>query len=193
MATDTEKFRTFIGIRPNEAALKFIKSFKRQYGKAAWAKHIRWTAEPNIHITMRFLGDLVQQQITQIQTGLDLLLQDQTSFEVTINSPRPFPTAKKARMLAALVHKNEELQRLAEAIEALVVDAGVAPEQRAFRGHLTVGRFRRPVKGLDELLQQTATLRMPVDHIILFKSELKPTGAEYTEIANFRFQPLRNN
>ncbi|MGD8937739.1 MAG: RNA 2',3'-cyclic phosphodiesterase [Gammaproteobacteria bacterium] len=191
MTTDTEKFRTFIGIKLSETALAFIDNFKHQHSKDPWIKHIRWTAESNIHITMRFLGDLYLEQIQQIQAGLKIFLESQSVFTVTITSPQPFPSVKKARMLASLVHKNAVLQQIAEAMEALAVEAGVTPEERPFRGHITVGRFRKPVKGLEGLLAVTDTTTMPIDHVILFKSELKPTGAEYTEIAKFTLQPTK--
>lgn len=189
MNNDTEKYRSFIGIRLNDAALAFINDFKQQHSQEPWIKQIRWTTESNIHITMRFLGDLRLEQIQQIETGLRNLLENQSAFVVTITTPQPFPGIKRARMLATLVHKNQELQLIAEAIEKLAVEAGVAPEERPFRGHITVGRFRKPVKGLEGLLANTDTMIMPIDNVVLFRSELKPTGAEYTEIAKFVLQP----
>lgn len=189
MNNNTEKFRTFIGIRPNDSALAFINNFKQQHGQEPWIKQIRWTPEPNIHVTMRFLGDLRLEQIQQIETGLRHLLENKSAFAVTITTPQPFPGVKRARMLATLVHKNQELQKMAEGIEKLAVEAGVAPEERPFRGHITVGRFRKPVKGLEGLLANTDTMTMPIDNVVLFKSELKPTGAEYSEIAKFLLQP----
>lgn len=191
MNTDSEKFRAFIGIKPNGEALAFINNFKQQHNKEPWVKQIRWTAEPNIHITMRFLGDLRLEQLQHIESGLRRLLENQSAFEVTITTPHPFPGFKRARMLATLVHKNQDLQELAEAIESLAVEAGVAPEERPFRGHMTVGRFRKPVKGLEDLLAITDTTTMPVDHVILFTSELKPTGAEYTEVAKVLLQQVK--
>ncbi|KPJ96101.1 MAG: hypothetical protein AMJ53_01460 [Gammaproteobacteria bacterium SG8_11] len=189
MNKNSDKIRAFIGIKPSDAALAFIQTFKQANSDAPWVKQIRWTAEPNIHITMRFLGDLTADQINQIETGLGYLLENQTSFEVTITEPQPFPSAKKARILAALVHKNQTLLKMAEAIESLAVKAGVAPEERPFRGHITIGRFRKPAKGLQELLQNPATMHMPINNVVLFKSDLKPTGAEYTELASFHFNP----
>ena len=104
-------------------------------------------------------------------------------------APQPFPGVKKARMLATLIHKNQDLQQLATGIETIAVGAGVAPEERPFRGHMTVGRFRKPPKGLEGLLANTDTLIMPVDNVVFFKSELKPTGAEYSEIAKYMLKP----
>ena len=173
MNNETEKFRTFIGIRPNDAALAFIKDFKQQHSQEPWIKQIRWTPELNIHITMRFLGDLRLEQIQQIETSLRNLLQNQSAFAVTITAPQPFPGVKKARMLATLIHKNQDLQQLAAGIETIAVEAGVAPEERPFRGHMTVGRFRKPPKGLEGLLANTDTLIMPVHNVVFFKSELK--------------------
>lgn len=188
MSTDNEKFRTFIGIKLDNAALAFINTFKQQHSQDPWIKQIRWTAEPNIHLTMRFLGDLNLDQIKQIETGLEQLLENQSDFDVTITTPQPFPSVKKTRMLAALVHKHPSLQHMAEGIEKLAIHAGVAAEDRPFRGHITIGRFRKPVRGLHALLTVTDTIMMPIDHVILFKSELKPTGAEYTELAKFQLQ-----
>jgi 2'-5' RNA ligase len=183
-----EKYRTFIGIKLNEQALSFLGTFKQQHTKAPWTNHIRWTKDANIHITVRFLGDLTPEQIEQVKTGLTVLLEKQTAFEVVMTAPQPFPSVKKARMLASLIHKNPVLQQLAEDIEKIAVEAGVAPEERPFKGHITVGRFRKRVKGLEELLAITDTLTTQVDNVVFFKSDLKPTGAEYAEISRFVLQ-----
>lgn len=183
-----EKYRTFIGIKLSEQALAFLETFRLQHTKTPWAKQIRWTKEANIHITVRFLGDLAAEQIAQIKTGLSALLEKHTAFEVTMTAPKPFPSLKKARMLASLIHKNSILEKLAHDIENIAVEAGVAPEERLFKGHITVGRFRNRAKGLDELLAITNTITTQVDNVVFFKSDLKPTGAEYTEITRFALQ-----
>jgi 2'-5' RNA ligase len=183
--SDSERFRSFIGIKLNTAALVFLQAFKQHHTHRPWARQIRWTSDANLHITVRFLGDLTMEQIKRIESNLASLLENQAAFVVTMTAPQPFPTVKKSRMLAALIHKNQTLQQLAEDIEKIAVAAGVAPEERHFKGHITVGRFRKRVKGLEELLVITDTIEVPVDNVILFKSELKPTGAEYSEIAKF--------
>ena len=180
-----ETIRSFIGITLSPAAQEFLRAFRQQHNREPWSKQIRWTAESNIHITMRFLGDVTSEQLICLQNGLGQLLEGSPRFEVTMTTPRPFPSVKRARLLAALIHKNQSLQQMAEDIEKRVVEAGVPPEDRPFQGHITVGRFRKPVKGLESLLVNTDTLIMPIDRVILFKSDLKPTGAEYTEIARF--------
>lgn len=188
MNSKPEKFRSFIGINPNADVMAFLHAFKQQHRQDSWVKHIRWTMETNIHLTMRFLDDLTWEQIEQIKTGLEPIAANQTPFRVTVSTPHPFPSPRKARILAAQVHKDETLDQLAMAIDALAISAGVPEETRQFRGHLTVGRFRNPLKHLDDLLQETATVPMPIDHVILFKSELKPTGAEYNELGKYVFK-----
>jgi 2'-5' RNA ligase len=184
-SNNPEKIRSFIGIQPNNATMAFLQSFKQQHGQDSWVKFIRWTAENNIHLTMRFLGDLIPEQIEQLKSGLEPIAKNQAPFSVTVTTPRPFPTAKKARILAAQILKSEPLEQLANNIDTLAISAGVAKEDRPFRGHLTVGRFRSPMKHLNALLQETATTDMVIDHIILFKSLLKTTGAEYFEMGRF--------
>jgi len=188
MNSSPEKFRSFIGINPGAEVSAFLQSFKQQHSKETWVKHIRWTKETNIHLTMRFLGDLSWEQIEQIKSGLEPIANNQSSFIVTVGTPQPFPSPKKARILAAQVLRNETLEQLATAIDALAISAGVPKEDRPFRGHLTVGRFRNPMKHLDELIRETNSVSMPVDHVILFKSDLKSTGAEYLEMGKFLFK-----
>lgn len=185
MTTDSDKIRSFIGIKPSDAVLTFIKAFKQRHINDAWAKQIRWTAEPNIHLTMSFLGDLTEDQINQLESGLRILSENQSTFEITLTTPQAFPSAKKARILASLILKNQSLQQLAADIETLAISAGAEQEDRPFRGHITIGRFRQLGKDLEELANETCTVTMPVNQIILYKSDLKPTGAEYTEIAKF--------
>lgn len=184
----TSKIRSFIGIKPNQATMTLINEFKQQHQNAAWAKHIRWTREENIHLTVRFLGDLVQDQIDTIKNELRSLLSHQAAFNIRLNSPTPFPTLKKARMLACLVHANPELTALAAQINKVAIRAGVADEGRAFRGHLTIGRFRNRAKGLADLLASTQTVTMPVDHVVFYKSDLQPGGAVYSKIEKYSLQ-----
>ena len=191
MNSHIEKIRSFIGIDPNAEVSAFLQAFKQQHSKDPWAQHIRWTSEANIHLTMRFLGDLTLEQIEKINSALKPITENQSAFKVIVTTPQPFPTPNKARILASQVQKNETLRQLAQTLDELAINAGVAGEDRPFRGHLTVGRFRHPVKHLNELLQETATVTMPIDHVILFKSELKSTGAEYVEIGKYYFKDLQ--
>jgi 2'-5' RNA ligase len=188
MTNTTNLTRAFIGINPTPPVLEFYQQFQQRHADAPWAQKLRWTKPENIHITMRFLGAIDPAQLEQISTQLDQRLVKQKTIPITLTSPQPFPSLKKARMLASLVQKNDQLEQLAGVLETIAVDADLEPETRPFRGHVTVGRFRKPVRGLQDLLQDPSTVSMDVDHVILFKSELKSTGAEYTQLKNLHFK-----
>jgi len=188
MNAHPETIRSFIGINPSAEVRAFLQDFKKRHSKDSWVKHIRWTTETNVHLTMRFLGDLTMAQIEQLKSGLEPIAKHQSSFNVHVGTPQPFPTPRKARILASQVQKSEPLEQLASSLDALALSVGVPKEDRPFRGHLTLGRFRNPMKHMDELLQETATVSMPIDHVILFKSELKSTGAEYLELGKYLFE-----
>jgi 2'-5' RNA ligase len=181
----SERFRAFIATDPNDAVLNFYRQFAQDHADKAWTKNMRWTKPENIHLTLRFLGDINNEQSTYITEQLGGLLTQQNAFEIIVTSPQPFPSLHKARMLASLVQKNTNLDSLAHAIETIAVAAGLEGERRPFRGHLTIARFRKPVKGLSDLIKEPSTAVMPVDSVIFYKSVLTPQGPQYTQLKKF--------
>lgn len=93
---------------------------------------------------------------------------------------------QRARVLwAGITEGQQPLQALAQAVEEAMQACGFAPEDRPFRGHLTLGRVKLPGHGsqLAEQLALHATERfgeMCVSEIRLMRSELLPHGARYT-------------
>jgi 2'-5' RNA ligase len=82
------------------------------------------------------------------------------------------------------------MRRLAAAIDTALEPLGFPPENRPFRGHVTLARVRSP-RGLDRLaraLEAAAETRMgewTADDVVLYRSRLRPTGAIYEPLAHF--------
>ena len=104
-----------------------------------------------------------------------------------------FPSLKSPRVVwIGIEDQGGQLVRLQNQIEKEMANLGFEEEKRAFSPHLTLGRVRSP-RGKDELVKYLLDERervfgeINVDRVILFKSELKPTGAVYTVLKEFSF------
>ncbi len=145
---------------------------------------IRWVSQTNFHLTLKFLGDVGESKIEPIGTALEQDIHPFPRFTINAKGLGVFPDVKRPRILWA-GFEGDRLAGLAWRVETALTRQGFAPEIRAFKEHLTVGRWRQfkgsPAKLEDELARwkRQEFGQSSVDEIILFQSVLKPEGASY--------------
>lgn len=152
------------------------------------AMPIRWVATGNIHLTLKFLGDIAPAKVPAIAARMDTATAAESSFRLHARRVGVFPNRRNARViwvgLDGDVGRLITLQAdLASALEAI----GFGQEDRRFQPHLTIGRSRGRIDAqtLGEALgplQEIASDAFAVDRLMLFKSELTPAGAQYTRL-----------
>lgn len=152
---------------------------------------LRWPPLRNIHLTLKFLGDVEEAHVDAIAEALGAQARLRSPFELHVGELGVFPNARRPRVLWVGVRVGDELMRLQRGIERECERLGFAPERRAFAPHLTLARVQRGArpKDLQRLAEwvgerksaQVGTER--INEVALFRSELKPSGAEYTKIA----------
>ena len=175
----TEKLRTFIAIEPDPELQDQLLAITGKFGDMPWAKRIRWLPKNNIHITIRFLGNIEAARVSTISVQIEQALTEIKPFVVSLTAPHLFPSAKRGRIIAALTHEDEQLTALAEKIESAVVIAGVPAESRRFRGHITIGRSRTVIKNFDLGAYSRESMLMNINRIIFYQSILDQSGAQY--------------
>lgn len=182
---ETSVARVFFGIRPDETALSSLLAGQRTLQAHPWNSSVRWTAPENIHLTLRFLGDMPRDRITEVTSFVsDKLGAVSGQFEIT--GVAFFPNRKRPAVVAATVADNPSLSRLADRLNHLSEHFGYKLEKRKFRPHITLGRCRKDfprsadIKGLFE-----EHLVVRYHHVILFESITGRDGAQYREIAQF--------
>lgn len=158
---------------------------------------IRWTPEENMHLTLKFLGDTPESRIQEVGEALEAVAADQESFRLVFGGLGAFPDTRNPRILwVGLAAGQEEMARLALAVETRMVRLGFAKEERPFSPHLTLGRVRSP-KNLESFLrafQETkyhSDLSVMVDHLTLYQSTLTPEGSVYRALQRVDFKPGR--
>lgn len=147
---------------------------------------LRWVAEENLHVTLRFLGEVERPQAEHIAAALTRVRSD--SFEFRLKGVGCFDR-KDGGALWIGVAERAPVAALAAKVDRACVAAGLAPERRAFHPHVTLARFGRGAQAAAEaFVERNQPVDLPtftVDRFSLFESRLSRHGATYEEVANY--------
>lgn len=182
--------RTFIALDIPPAIQKSVQLQVNNLRSILGDSAIRWVPVNNIHLTLKFLGDVSQSDVDNLNQIVHRLAKSHPAFDININNLGSFPSSKRARVLLIRVQAPAELEALQNGIESDCTRVGFKPESGPFNPHLTIGRVRRGIspsdqakirKTLEEVkIDSLGTAR--VDSLHLYKSELKPSGSVYTKL-----------
>jgi RNA 2',3'-cyclic 3'-phosphodiesterase len=151
---------------------------------------VRWVPPQNMHLTLKFLGDVSPNSLEFIKQMLRTEAENVPCFEMYLAGLGAFPNLKRPRVLYVGIQAPPRLEALARGIESASRRLGYEPEERPFSAHLTLGRvrqnanameqqqIRRAVDGTQVDLLGTAK----VDSVHLYKSDLNPGGSVYTRL-----------
>lgn len=178
--------RTFIAIEiPNEIKKEMAEAQSRLRGSSVEAS---WTRPEGIHLTLKFLGEVEESRMPEIMNALTSAVQGMGRFRLEMTGVGAFPNPKSARVVWIGVSGDiERLITLQSSVEEAMAGLGTEREDRKFTPHLTLGRIKyiRSRDAWVSALDSMKDIRLSgfdVDAVSLMKSELKRTGAVYTEI-----------
>lgn len=188
--------RAFIAIDISDeqkAALDRIEAHLKYAGA-----DVKWVKPENIHLTLKFLGEITEEKASQVRASLDQIAAGMKSFQVTIKDIGAFPKIEHPRVVWAGLDKGaSETAALAGRIDEALARLGFAREERPFSPHLTIGRVRSPLnkaKLAEKISSASAKQDLSavsphaVSSVILFKSTLTPHGSIYTKLHESQLQ-----
>ena len=147
----------------------------------------RWIKPENIHLTLRFIGEVPNDVAGDIDMALTQVAAP--SFGLHLDGIGNFARGKHPHALWVGVAKSEPLMRLQAKIESALVRAGLEAETRKFSSHVTIARLRDVRKGrVEDWAAAHGAFRsesFPVERFVLFSSFLSSSGAIYTEEASY--------
>jgi len=151
---------------------------------------IKWVAGGPYHFTLKFLGEQDGVHVAAAGRALESAARASARFRVVLRGVGAFPGSGPPRVVwAGCREGKEELTRLASAVEEAFETEGFPPEARPFSPHLTLGRVKDPraVPGRpfrEVLAAESDTLfgALPVDDLVLFRSDLSPAGPTYVPL-----------
>ncbi|MEA3358179.1 MAG: RNA 2',3'-cyclic phosphodiesterase [Thermodesulfobacteriota bacterium] len=157
---------------------------------------VRWVKPENIHLTLIFLGDVEENLIEDIKAKVNEVVREMESFKIRLKGAGVFPGLKRPRVVwVGLGGDIDRLSDLRDNLQSKLNALGFIPERRPFKPHLTLGRFKGRTKGengLKNILERYYETKSDISclkEFILFKSDLKPNGAEYTKIFTWTLVP----
>lgn len=150
---------------------------------------MRRTPAENLHVTLKFLGDVDDRQMPHILEALATATEDVPAFELEIVQIGYMPNPRRPRLLAARTDRPAALQKLHEQVEELTHAVGFQKEGRAYNPHITLGRFRRAPREREDVepisRRVAGEIGWRVGRAILMQSILESTGPRYIELAEF--------
>ena len=196
MKSEHERIRSFIAIElPGE-----IRSDLAQLGDRLMdAKHpfVKWVDFENIHLTLKFLGNVAVNQITEITEAMREAIRGFSPFRLEISGLGAFPRMEQPRVIwVGISGETDKLSELQRRVDSRLVRLGFAGENQSFVPHLTLARVRDGAsssdrKDLGRLLTSTkfeSKGHITVNSINLMKSQLTPDGPIYSRLFTVSLQ-----
>jgi 2'-5' RNA ligase len=184
-----DALRAFFAIELGEPARRAAAEVARRLREAPGGDGVRWVRPEALHVTLRFLGDIAPAQVAPLARRAAGELAALAPFALCLGPAALFPTPRRPRVVVLGLAPEAPLTALAAALERAVAAEGFAPEPRAFRAHLTLGRVRDrrfpAVAGIAVTAEESA-----VEEAVLFRSELRPEGSRYTPLERVRLGSL---
>jgi 2'-5' RNA ligase len=180
-------FRGFIAIdvKATEFILKFLQEINNLNADIK-------TVEPqNIHITIKFLGDVQQDKIDEIEQIIKDSVTNTDPFTITFKDTGVFPNKNYIRVVWIGIHKSDKLKAIAGNIDESLSKLGFKKEKREFSAHLTIGRVKT-ARNMELLLKKIEDFsnfdfgKQDIISIKLKKSDLTPKGPIYTTLKEIK-------
>jgi 2'-5' RNA ligase len=172
--------RLFVAIRPPAAIRRLL------LGAMGGISGARWQSEDQLHLTLRFIGEVDPHRADDVHAALGAV--HQAPFEIALSGIGTFERRGQAETVWAGVAPHEPLKSLHKKIDAALVRVGVAPDERAYLPHITLARLRRGSGHVGNLLEQSGALAsppFPVADFALYESTLTPEAAVYSIVERY--------
>lgn len=175
--------RLFVAIRPPEVVRDLLIDAMDD------SPALRWVGDEQLHLTLRFIGEVERPVANDIASALDRLRSP--PFQLRVHGVGKFEKRSTGALWAG-VEPKAPVSSLAGKVERTIQQAGLEPEHRAFWPHITLARWnRRNAEAVDSFLRRHAGLQseaFKVDRFTLFESKLSRHGPHYAEVASFPLQ-----
>lgn len=145
---------------------------------------VKWVRPENMHITLKFLGEVDERKLPEIFDSFEKSLTNAQAFAFNLKDIGCFPNIRRPRVIWVGIERGkDELKILANTVDNFMAEFGFEREKRGFSAHLTIGRVR------DTYGIETVTGRFDgtnfntescvIDEVVFFQSILKREGPTY--------------
>jgi 2'-5' RNA ligase len=178
--------RTFIALELPPSLISLLA--KVQENLQSMGLRAKWVRPENIHLTLKFLGNINPADIDNIGGAMVDAVGEIETFNLVAGGIGVFPGINRPRVIwVGLKGQIQLLFAMQRLLEDNLAALGYKKEKRPFKGHLTLGRFKQSVNPntIRRVLQEFGNLAIEeftARRVIFYKSDLKPTGAVYSQL-----------
>jgi len=182
--------RAFIAIDLSADIQRRLDEVAQNYKTQLTNIPIRCVAAKNIHLTLIFLGDVSLSNLDILTDMIQAEISGHRQFDISVGGSGAFPSIRQPRIIWIGVEAPPELTAIQNGIEAITGRLGYVRDERPFSPHLTLGRVARnatsqDIKAISKALETNKVGFLGatcVEKVHLYRSDLQPTGAVYTQI-----------
>jgi 2'-5' RNA ligase len=176
-----------VGADVRRAASQIIDALKRRTEQSAPHARVTWVKPEQLHLTVRFIGQVDAARAEEIRTALVHPLRT-TAFDLTIARTATFPPRRQPRVIwAGITGGLDSLRLVEQEVRARLEALAPATEARDYQPHLTLGRVKNPAGLRSAVLlegRENAVFgTVPVAAVTLFESRLSSSGPTYIALA----------
>lgn len=183
MNNNLGKLRLFVALDLSEEIEQIISRLVQVLAERL--EGVSWTPAANTHLTLKFLGEVEEGRIPQIQNCLDQVSERHLPLAVSLAGLGSFPGGRNPRVIWAGVGEGRtRLTELAEDLDGVLAELDFPRENRSYTPHLTLGRVKNLRSFSTTVLQREIENRtrdslgsFKSNMIVLFQSILTPKGA----------------
>jgi 2'-5' RNA ligase len=187
------EMRCFVAVNLPGEIREEVGKFTASLSHVADGKGVRWVRPENIHLTLKFLGNVDREMLPELSLALGGALAGQPPCSLTVKGAGVFPPRGRPRIVwVGLAGETAALAALQSAVESALEPLGFPREKRPFTPHVTVGRLRdtrRPTPlgpAVAAANREREWGKCVVDRVHLMRSELFPTGPRYSILHKVR-------
>jgi RNA 2',3'-cyclic 3'-phosphodiesterase len=185
-----DKLRSFIAIELDPVIKTFIHTFESDL-KPNSPSGLRWVKTDQLHLTLKFLGDISLSQAQEVSQAISCVADDYPPFALNVGGTGAFPNWRNPRILWIGLNKCDELTNLFQQLDAALLKLGFTPEGKPFSPHLTLcrvsdfvdPRMLQPLQKAFDAFPVSSLSPWQVSEVVLFKSVLQPGGPIYSPIS----------
>jgi RNA 2',3'-cyclic 3'-phosphodiesterase len=177
--------RTFVAVFPPQRVRETLFRTARDLPAS---NAFRLIGQEKLHLTLKFLGNVVEEDLSRVKQALEQLRVRHEPFEVETSGFGAFPSERKARILWVGVGEGSgPLRAVAQSVDDLLEPAGFGRERRPYVPHLTLGRARGRQAKLDGASVSPPALRFTVSGVDLVESMPAEGGVTYSVLKTYSF------
>ena len=186
-----EEWRVFCAVELPEDVREGLREHIRRLREAVPEAAASWTRVENIHLTLKFFGNVDLARISAISDAAARAVREFSPLKIGVGGTGVFPKPSRAQVLwIGVSDPSGQLSSLQRQLENECAKKGFEKEDRPYRPHLTIARLRKP-EGARRLAETHLQMKfdpveIELDELVVFRSELSSKGSRYTAVSQHK-------